>query len=240
MKQKLGFPGMLLPFGKDKNTKRRRAIYKLIAAKFREKVSYIDHYYIAIIIVLAALIILAWSISGYGQTPTAAENDSHTSYLKVGDKMPDAVISGIINSKMKTAKISDYKGKLIILDFWSTWCSSCVAAFPELDSLQRAFPGKIQIFLVNSKKQNDTEKGVKIVIDRVNDWSSHRLKLPVVFADTALTQYFRFRVIPNCVWIGPTGVVLAITGKEEVSSENISRFLKGEKLHLPLKDDYKH
>jgi thiol-disulfide isomerase/thioredoxin len=157
--------------------------------------------------------------------------------LRIGDKMPDVKITQIINSRLKPSLISDFYGKLIILDFWSTWCSSCIKGFPELDSIQRKFANKIQILLVNPKKENDSKRSVEIVIDRVNDWSGKKLKLPVVFQDTVLTKYFQFQTIPHCVWINQQGVVVAITGKEDVTAGNILKILKGEKLFLTVKND---
>jgi len=84
--------------------------------------------------------------------------------------MPDILITNIINSPYKSAKLSDYKGKLVLIDFWAVWCQMCIASFPEMDSLQRVFHGKLQVFLVNSIREGDREKQVKMVIDRVNSW----------------------------------------------------------------------
>lgn len=158
-----------------------------------------------------------------------------TKPLTIGDYMPDVAITHILNSSYKKAKVSDYKGKLILIDFWSTWCSSCIAGFPHLDSLQREFAGRIQVLLVNAKKEGDTERGVKIVLDRMKSWSDRPFKLPVILQDTALTRYFTFRTIPHCIWIGPDGRIIAITGKEEVTAANITKALGSRPLALPVK-----
>ncbi|MGZ4100208.1 MAG: TlpA family protein disulfide reductase, partial [Bacteroidia bacterium] len=50
--------------------------------------------------------------------------------LKVGDKVPDITFSNVVNYKSATLKLSEFKGQVIMLDFWATWCSSCLAAFP--------------------------------------------------------------------------------------------------------------
>lgn len=228
---------MLLSFGKEKNTIGRGEKPQQLIAKLKSKISFIDHYYIAIIIVLAALAILAWSVAGCCQARTSDGKDVRASYLKVGDKMPDVVITNIINAHYKTTKISDYKGKLILLDFWSTWCSACIEGFSELDSLQRRYTGKIQVFLVNPQREHDTEKGVKIVLNRMNEWSSRPFKLPIVFKDTSVTKNFSFHSLPHCIWIGPDGTVVGITGKEEVTARNIEKALAGEHI-LPLQQTH--
>jgi peroxiredoxin len=37
-----------------------------------------------------------------------------------------------------TVRLSDYKGKVVLLNFWATWCSPCLAEIPELVKLQKA------------------------------------------------------------------------------------------------------
>lgn len=55
--------------------------------------------------------------------------------LTIGDKVPDIVLNHVINYKAGDIKLSDFKGKLVILDFWSSWCGACIALFPHMDSL---------------------------------------------------------------------------------------------------------
>lgn len=173
------------------------------------------------------LAMLCLNFSSYSQgQPTSIKP------LAIGDNMPDVEITNILNSTHKTAKIGDYKGKLIILDFWSTWCSSCIDGFPHLDSLQRQFPGDLKIFLVNSKKEGDTERGVNMVISRMYAWSDRSFNLAVVLKDTSITQYFTFQSLPHCVWIGPDGTIIGITDKKEITAESIKKIIAGKPYHL--------
>src|SRR5690349_12062447 len=70
------------------------------------------------------------------------------SELTIGDTMQDVEINNIVNGKKGSVKVSDFKGKLLILDFWATWCSPCIKVMPKLDSLQKYFGSKIQILPV--------------------------------------------------------------------------------------------
>ena len=60
-----------------------------------------------------------------------------------------------VDSKEKIIKLSDYKGKLVILNFWATWCAPCKEEMPSLDNL-KVNPNldNIEIFPINIGKDN--------------------------------------------------------------------------------------
>src|SRR5438034_9125331 len=76
-----------------------------------------------------------------------------TSPLTIGHQLPEIVFNSVTNYKSKTARLSDFKGKIIILDFWSSFCGSCINLFPHLDSLQQKFKNDLQIILVNTNSK---------------------------------------------------------------------------------------
>ena len=48
-----------------------------------------------------------------------------------------------LNSKKEQINLKDFKGKLILLNFWATWCAPCKEEMPSLDSLdKKANPSK--------------------------------------------------------------------------------------------------
>ena len=84
--------------------------------------------------------------------------------ITIGDTVPDITITHVYNYHDSTIKLSGLKGKLVILDFWATWCSGCVQELPKLDSLQKEFANKMQILLINqegSKTKADDETRIK-------------------------------------------------------------------------------
>ena len=67
-------------------------------------------------------------------------------------KYQNEIISKIINQKAKEflvldlsgkpVRLNDYKGKILIIDFWATWCKPCLASFPAMKKLQSEFSDK--------------------------------------------------------------------------------------------------
>ncbi len=49
----------------------------------------------------------------------------------------------------KTLRLSDYRGKVVVLNFWATWCQPCLEELPSLTALQRAMPS-VQVLAVST------------------------------------------------------------------------------------------
>src|SRR5688500_2781720 len=77
--------------------------------------------------------------------------------LGIGDPMPDLIISNVQNFTRSQIKFSDFKNKLVILDFWFGTCKSCILNFPKMEALQKKFKDQIQILMVNFESQGTIE-----------------------------------------------------------------------------------
>ncbi|MFT4152361.1 TlpA family protein disulfide reductase [Parafilimonas sp.] len=157
----------------------------------------------------------------------------NTQSILPGQQCPDIELKNIVNYSKSSARISDFRGKLLILDFWATWCSPCVSEFPVMDSLQKTFGNQLQIMPIAYQSR-------QVVSNFFNNMRNVIHILPSsVTEDTVLTKLFPHTAIPHYVWIDKTGKVIAITGYEEVTSENIQKILNGNMSQLSLKTDDK-
>ncbi len=77
--------------------------------------------------------------------------------LKVGDTLPD------LGSFKLEGKLPDtLKGKVVLVDFWASWCLPCAKSFPVLDELQKKYGDKLVIVAVNvDEKTENMEKFLK-------------------------------------------------------------------------------
>ena len=161
--------------------------------------------------------------------------------LTIGDTVPDITISKIINYKTTSAKLSDFKGKLVILDFWAVWCSGCIQGMPKLDSLQKEFKNKLQVILINDEGERSTlenEKKTKAFFDNLEIKSNGSFTLPSSLKRIdSLEKLFPHIFIPHYVWVGPKGKVIAITNSQEINRENIKAVSDGSPEKMPLKAD---
>jgi thiol-disulfide isomerase/thioredoxin len=170
----------------------------------------------SIITIIVFLIISSCTIKSYAQSELLHP-------VHIGEKVPDIALDHMINSAGNIKKLSDYKSRLIILDFWATWCHWCIAAFPNADSLQHKFGDKMQFLLVNSIENNDDEKKVKEFYKK-RLATDKDFKLPSVYLEPVLSKMFPHRLLPYEVWI-KDGVVIALTDQDDITEENIQLVL---------------
>ena len=157
--------------------------------------------------------------------------------LHVGDKMPELVLNNIVNYKATTVALSGFKGRVVILDFWATWCSSCIMHFREEDSLQKLYKNKLQVILVNDKNTRDSKEIVQSFFNKAAQNGQAYSSLPSITGDSVLARLFSHRFLPHYVWINTKGVISAITDADEFTAANINTLFDVGKIFLPLKQD---
>ena len=144
--------------------------------------------------------------------------------LKIGDVIPEKVWTTplpMVNSPNKTTTLATDRDKLILLDFWATWCSTCLLNFPRMEALQQEFGNRIKIQPVTGQDLATVEKflGTK---------NGQRFKHHAsVVEDQMFKEHFPHKGVPFFVWI-KNGKFINTTDAEQVTAENISKVLGGE------------
>ena len=126
------------------------------------------------------------------------------------------------DKKDQKININEFEGKLLILNFWATWCEPCKEEMPSLDKL-KSNPelDKIKIFAINIGKET---------LDKVNNFFiNHNIKNfePYFDPPTTLAKMFSLRGVPTSILINKEGQEFArIIGSIDFEDKNFVSWIK--------------
>ncbi|MDH5826299.1 TlpA family protein disulfide reductase [Sphingobacterium faecium] len=153
--------------------------------------------------------------------------------LTMGQLLPDIPLQDVLNYKGDQIDIKSFDGKVVILDFFDTYCTNCIAAMPKLQKLQDNMGDKLQVILVTWQDQKTIEK-----FYQTNSFlKENKVKLPTIYSANLLRSYFPHTSVPHTAWIYQNKVQ-AITYSDFVNSGNIESLYKNGNVQLPLKSDF--
>jgi len=143
--------------------------------------------------------------------------------LQIGDTIPEELWNiplQVVNHPQakNTLTLKDYrKKKLIVIDFWTTYCAPCIRSLNRLDSIQRN-ENDLAVLPVSPQKDLEIFPRIK------NKWI-----IPSVVSDSILSKYFPSAAYPNQIWI-KDNTIISITNGEYGTQKNIRNFLEGEEV----------
>jgi thiol-disulfide isomerase/thioredoxin len=99
---------------------------------------------------------------------------------------------------MANASLDEYKGKVVLLDFWATWCGVCREALPKVKQLQSVYGG--EDFVVVSVSEDENPQTWKSYV------ASHGMTWAQKFdGDSSLMNKFQVSALPTYVLLGKDG-----------------------------------
>lgn len=136
------------------------------------------------------------------QNSTAMEQ-AGAATIAVGQPAPDIALA---NPEGKVLKLSDLKGKIVLLDFWASWCGPCRRANPAVVSAYMKYNKKgFEIYSVSLDK--DRDKWTDAIAADHLDWKYHVSDLK--FWNSQAAQLYKVQAIPQQFLIGRDGKILA-------------------------------
>jgi len=113
-----------------------------------------------------------------------------------------------------TASLSDFSGKVVLLNFWATWCLPCIQEMPDMEQLWQRYKDAGLIVLGVSNDDAGKRKRVETFIDKVN------LSFPILLdSDSTVSELYDVSGIPVSYLISRDGTLLAkIVGVREWAS----------------------
>lgn len=145
---------------------------------------------------------------------------SQSSALEVGEKAPDFTLT---DTNGASVKLSDFAGKVVILDFFASWCPPCRQAVPDFISLQKEYgPKGLAVVGVALEGLADAKK----FAERIG------INYPVLIDDERVSKdYGPVRSIPTIFVIGKDKNIRKLhigykAGDKEVFESEIQELLK--------------
>lgn len=131
--------------------------------------------------------------------PAAAQAPSNRMGPQVGDLAPAFSLETLDG---KTLTRDNLKGKVVVLDFWATWCVPCLRALPELKDLKKK--NASQPLVVVSVSVDDNKKAVEEFV------RGHAMDWPQVWdaGMNATVGLFRVQNFPTYIVIGADGRIV--------------------------------
>jgi thiol-disulfide isomerase/thioredoxin len=124
------------------------------------------------------------------------------------------------------ARLADYQGRIVVLNFWATWCGPCKEELPRLGQIASQYADHNVAFLLASIDEQKKEPAVRDYV------SEHAIKLPVFTGASVdlLEQLAGVNIVPATLVIDEKGeIVRAINGeaREEDVKEAVDWLLSG-------------
>jgi thiol-disulfide isomerase/thioredoxin len=176
------------------------------------------------LLIVAFVIIL--TNSTFAQTFMAQTNPP-----MLGKVCPDFSMSVIgANGVEKPLALSELRGKVVILEFWATYCAPCIPYIKHFEKLQFQFGDAIKVIEISEENR-----------DKVDAFILKRGYKNVSFAmdwGRKLNDMFYHHFIPHTVVIDQDGVVLAFTSPDEIDQDVIGKLINREPVTFTMKHEY--
>ncbi len=130
---------------------------------------------------------------------------------------PDFSLPGVTDEEIK---LSDYKGKIILLNFWATFCVPCRLEMPSLQALSEKYHND-DVEIIAISVDHGREKSVKKWIKK------NKLDFPIALEGQEAGNIYEVSALPVTFIIGKQGQLIGrILGEREWNNEETTQFIE--------------
>lgn len=150
-------------------------------------------YYIALI----PFISIAFLFSGCaGDDSTENQGHAHT---------PEGIVENAVFADLdgNEVNIQDFKGSLVLIDFWESWCGPCLQVFPAMEDLRQEYPDEFQVLAVTVGLNEGPEDARKFA-------EEHGYDFHFLYDEHEVFQRLGGQGIPFKAYVDPDGNLIKI------------------------------
>jgi len=162
---------------------------------------------------IAALLVLVGVILNKRQQGT----------VQPGDQIPDFTLplfSGYEYEGQSEVKLSDFRGKLVVLNFWASWCKPCEQEAAELEEAWKTYEDSGKVVFLGAD-----------YVDTEPEARAYLKKFGITYYNgpdmgTRISQLFRIRGVPETYFIDPDGVLYYVKVGPFLSVDEITSIIE--------------
>lgn len=142
--------------------------------------------------------------------------EAEIKFAKTGSIAPEFTLKDIND---KNVSLSDYRGKVILIEFWATWCPPCRASIPELVTVYNKYRAKgFTILAISVDEGQDVQKKLVAFAKEFG------MTYPVLLADRNATFQYGVNSIPHTFIVNKEGIIKnQYLGYQRGISETLSK-----------------
>ncbi|MBL7994249.1 TlpA family protein disulfide reductase [bacterium] len=126
-----------------------------------------------------------------------------------------AVDFSITDLEGNSVKLSEYRGKTVLVNVWATWCAPCIKEIPDLKEIHAEYKDSNVVVLGVLLESQSPEAAKPMVVDQL------QINYPTWYGDDAFAKQFQIQAFPTTIIIDKNGKVVS----RNVGLQNKERFL---------------
>ena len=173
------------------------------------------------------ILLLAGSLVAQDSPMVAAARGGKRGLGAMRPTMPEVRTVKWFNSAPRS--LADFKGRVLLVDFWTTWCGSCVAAHPKIQKLAADYGLRGFVAVLIHDRKTHTGRSTEVLAENVLPQyiAEHHITVPVAVADAGEFEQLAVHGVPHYVLVDRRGFI-RYSGSGDLPDERQIRTLLAE------------